>query len=257
MNKNFFIALFVIISLLYVFNINSYVLDKVTNISNNIKSKYIDTIVNSSNFISKYFNQATIINELLEENKELKQYKILYETTVTELENISHLFNWSIVNEPSLKLTKVISYKQPTDFTQVWIDYNLQDENKIVGLILDQYAAGIALKSDNKTLALLNGNEKANYGVLIGDEKATGITHEINKDGNILIKYIPLWQNFKVGDIVTTSGMDGIFLEGLLVGEIVSITEGINTYEAYMKPYASPTKERFLYVCDIVKSTSE
>ncbi|MDY0327349.1 MAG: rod shape-determining protein MreC [Arcobacteraceae bacterium] len=249
MNKNFFIILFIGIALLYIFNINNYISSVFTSFTNGIKGKYIDTFVDSGNFIAKYFNQANAIEELRNENQELKEYRLLYESSVKELEHISQVLTWESFGKPDLTLTKVISYKQANDPSQMWIDYEIGD--KIVGLIYDNYAAGIAIGHENKTLALLNNNEKANYGVLIGEEKATGITHGGDNMGNVLIKYIPLWQNFAVGDKVYTSGMDGIFFEGLLVGEIISIKEGVNTYEAYMKPYVSPSKKRFFYVCEI------
>ncbi len=256
MSKNFFIAVFFGIALLYIFNINTYVSDVFSSVSNGIKTKYLDVFIKSGNFFSKYFNQASTIEALRLENQELKEYRLLYEDLHSESKHIYEVLGWQKFVYPELALTRVVSYKSPNDLSQVLIDYPLE-EGKIVGLIFDNYAAGIAMSVDGKTLALLNNNEKANYGVMIGEEKATGITHGSDNMGNILIKYIPLWQNFKVGDIVYTSGMDGIFYEGLKVGEIIGIKEGVNTYEAYMKPYVASSKKRFFYICDLKNSQKE
>lgn len=250
MSKNFFIAIFITIALVYIFNLNNAIVNKFTTFTNSIKGKYIDSFVDSGNFVTKYFDQANTIEELRKSNQELKEYKLLYQASIKELEHIASVLTWEKFSHPNLSLTRVISYKNPNDSSQIWIDYPLEHE-QIVGLVFDNYAAGIAISYENKSLALLNHNEKSNYGVLIGEEKATGITYGSDNEGNILIKYIPLWQNLKVGDIVYTSGMDGIFFEGLLVGEIVSIKEGVNTYEAYMKPFVSSSTKRFFYVCDI------
>ncbi|NLO18102.1 MAG: rod shape-determining protein MreC [Arcobacter butzleri] len=256
MNKNFFIAIFLGIALLYIFNIDSYFYYKFTTVGNNLKDRYLDIFIKSGNFVTKYFDQANNIQTLQDENQELKKYKLLYEDLKVDSKYLYDVLSWQKYIYPELRLTKVISYKNPKDQTQIWIDFPLE-KDKIVGLIFDNYAAGIAVNKNNKTLALLNNNEKSNYGVIIGEEKATGITHGGDEMGNILIKYIPLWQNFKIGDIVYTSGTDGIFYEGLKVGEIISIKEGVNTYEAYMKPYVVSTKKRFFYICELKKEEQE
>lgn len=250
MSKKVLLFLAVVITLAYLFDITSRVSNLFVNISNSIKNVYVETFVKSSNFISKYFDQANIIEELRKENQTLKEYKLLYEAVSTELENISNVVTWGKFDNIELHLTRVVSYKSPNDMSQVWIDYDLSPD-KIVGLIFDNYAAGIAIVSENRTLALLNHNQKSNYGVIIGNERATGITYGGDEHGNILIRYIPLWQSFKVGDIVYTSGMDGIFYEGLMVGEIVSIKQEVNTFEATMKPYVKPSNKRYFYICDI------
>jgi cell shape-determining protein MreC len=78
-------------------------------------------------------------------------------------------------------------------------------------------SSAIALKQDNKTIALLNQNKKCNYTVFIGKKQVPGITSGVTKDNKMLIKFIPIWKHINIDDEVITSGMDKIFPYGIKV----------------------------------------
>ena len=44
-------------------------------------------------------------------------------------------------------------------------------------------------------------------------------------DGNLTMKYVDRTEDVKPGDAVVTSGMDGIFPRGLLVGQITQVSQ--------------------------------
>jgi rod shape-determining protein MreC len=44
------------------------------------------------------------------------------------------------------------------------------------------------------------------------------------EDG-LIMKYVDRTEDVKAGDVVITSGMDGIFPRGLLVGEVVKVSQ--------------------------------
>lgn len=246
MNKFIFFLVFVAISLGYIFE-----LDKViaTNFNpfTSIKKFYIDTSISIVNTTQKYFYQVTTIQTLQKENADLKTYKILYQSANNRLNNIKENLGVKKEYEEKVTFSHVLSYISFDDFTKVWLDYTMED-SKILGLISKNYAAGIVVNDNNKAKALLNGNEKCNYAVFIGNNKAPGIIHTSGKQGLLKIKYIPIIYEVNEGDEVITSGMDNIFFEGLKVGKVLSITKMQDMQEALIQPYAHVLKEENFFI---------
>ncbi len=247
MRKFFFVVLFLIIGLSYLFEVDKIIARKFTFL-NDIKLAYINTVVDISTTVEKYFNQLNRIDKLEEENKDLKNYKALYLTTQKELNTIKNFLDENTNNQDSstTKQTRVLSYMSFDDFTKVWLDYEKKD-NSILGLISNNYAAGIVVKQDGKAVGLLNGNEKCSYAVFIGDKQTPGII-TARKDNTVEIRFIPLWSEISVGDEVITSGMDNIFVKGLKVGKITKIENRPNMQIASIKMYANVLKNKYFYV---------
>lgn len=246
MNKFVFLILFLCVSLAYIFNIDKLIARNFVAF-NNIKEFYIQKMLNVSNTIEKYFDQANSIEVLRTDNKKLAKYEILYSSKSNELYDIQEKTEKLSIKNESLNLVKVLSYVDFNDFTKVWLDLNKNDD-KILGLISNNYAAGIVIQKDLKAQAILNGNDKSNYAVFIGKENAPGITHGIENSPNIIAKYIPIWIDINIGDEVITSGMDNIFFKGLKVGKVVGINKMADMQEAVIRPYAQVLKQRFFHV---------
>ena len=134
-----------------------------------------------------------------------------------------------------LAKTVVISYVDFSDFSRVILDFTKNDD-KIRGLVFDNMAAGIVLPYKNKHIALLNNNEKCGYSVNIGAVKAPGVTAGIRHTNLLSVKFIPVWMKISIGDEVTTSGMDGIFFEGLKVGKVIKVERKPMYQEATVMP---------------------
>jgi rod shape-determining protein MreC len=247
MRKLLFILLFIIVGLGYLFKVDELIIKKFT-FFNDLKLSYIDKVINISTTIEKHFDQANTIDKLKIENNELKEYKILYTTTQKQLDIIKDF----IINintqelKPKIELVKVLSYINFNDFTKVWLDQERTDD-QILGLITEDYAAGIVVNKDGRSVALLNGNKECSYAVFIGENKVPGIVTS-SKDGkDLLIKFIPIWSEIKKGDEVITSGMDNIFFEGLKVGIISEVTNLPDMKIAIVKPYANVLKKKYFY----------
>lgn len=247
MRKFLFIILFLIVSLLYLFDADKLIVKKFT-FFNDLKLSYINKVIGISTSIEKYFNQASSIEKLRTENDELKEYKILYTATQKQLDIIKEFISTNDTNQskPNINLAKVLSYINFNDFTKVWLDQEKEDES-ILGLITEEYAAGIVVKENGKSVALLNGNKECSYAVFIGEDKVPGIVTS-SKDGkNLTIQYIPIWAEIKIGDEVITSGMDNIFFEGLKVGRISEEGKRPDMQTAIVKPYANVLKKKYFY----------
>jgi len=246
MNKLLFLLLFIVAIGLYIFNIDQSVTNKF-NFVNDIKKYYSEKLINTEAALNKYFSQVKTIENLSVENEELKKYKTLYIDLKTTIDRINDSKTTIIQNHGELKHVKVLSYVNFDDYTKVWLDVKKSDK-KIEALISKNYAAGIVISQTGQALALLNGNEKSNYAVFIGENKAPGIVHGLEKSNLIVAKYVPIWIDIKEGDEVITSGMDDIFFEGLQVGKVISIKKMADMQEATIEPYINAIKESYFYV---------
>lgn len=213
---------------------------------NNFKKYYVQKMVSLEKTISTYFNQVNNISKLQEENAQLKKYEILATKTSHELDSLNKILSHNELSNVQLSFTNVLSYVNFDDFTKVWLDFPKPDK-KILGLISNNYAAGIIKQVSGKSLGLLNGNPKANYAVYIGITKAPGIVHGEHQH-LLVIKYIPIWMTINVNDEVITSGMDNIFFEGLKVGKVVKINKMADMQEAYVAPYINVLNQKHFYV---------
>lgn len=246
MTKALFFIVLILTGFIYIFNVDKPVSDKLTFI-NSFKQAYVSQILKISDFAQKHLNQASTIESLKKQNEELEQFRTLSINATTTLTNLISSYSTLSKTKDNIELTKVISYVDFDDFTKVWLDTPKKDD-QIQGLISENFTAGIVVNRAGKSLALLNGNDKCNYAVYLGDKKAPGIVHGYDKHNHLKVKFIPVWIDIKVGDEVITSGMDNIFFEGLKVGRIVSLNKMADMQEAIIVPYAKVLKEKFFYI---------
>ena len=239
MRKFIFVLLFIIASLSYLFEVDELLVKKFS-FFNDLKVSYINKVISISSSIEKHFDQAKKIEDLSIENNELKEYKILYNGAQKQLNAVKEfLVNVDLnQSQPKIELVKVLSYVSFNDFTKVWLDKIPEDDN-ILGLITENYAAGILVNKDGRSVGLLNGNKDSSYATFIGEGKAPGIITSSKSEEELLIKYIPIWAEINKGDEVITSGMDNIFFEGLKVGRIIEVTSLPDMKIATVKPYVN------------------
>jgi len=216
--------------------INSTIQSPLVTFLNNIKISYHNTMKAIENTIDEHFYQAQEIKNL---RSKLKQYNTL-QTEVKaikkQIKNIENENNTTISIDPRTSLVHTIAYQKFGNFNRVWLDVKDYNSSKIYGLIYQDKVAGIVIPKDNKPLALLNGDIKSTYAVSIGKEAAPGIAHG-NNDASVVVSFIPTWHTIKIGDEVTTSGLDNIFFQGLKVGKVVSITKSQGYQRAVIQQY--------------------
>ncbi|MEA2017312.1 MAG: rod shape-determining protein MreC [Campylobacterota bacterium] len=249
MNKKFLLFLLVItIAILYLFSVEKLISKNLNTLNSSIKSNYINVLVLMNESVNKYFNQLDYIEQLKNENIRNLQYKLLYEKKSKELQEINK--NIDIHIEPKLiyKKVRVLSYFKFNDHSKVILDKKIK-ENKISALITyDGFSAGIVVNKNNKSIAYLNQHKRCNYTVFIGETNTPGITSGIQNDGNIIVKYVPIWKDVKIDDEVITSSMDSIFPYGVKVGKVIDIIIHENTKNVIVSPYADTLGNRDYYL---------
>ena len=231
-----FLAL-LIIGLFQIPVVKKYTLES----ANSLKNSFSSFVTSVKETYNEYIEQKNTLQNLLEENKYLKDEIQKIAVKYATCKDIKY---FKKVKFPNVVFTQVISYAALPDFTQVYINY---DKPFTIprGLVYNNLAAGIAVKHySNYSLALLNSNEKTSYTVYIGKNKIPGIFYgKINT-----IKYIPKFKPVKIGDIVITSGLDGVFYQGALVGKVVEVVEKKLYQEAKIKLFYNDLNPEFFYV---------
>jgi len=187
--------------------------------------------------ITFYHNQAKKIEELKKENLLLQKKLAWFESFYQNCKDLK------LVKDSKLYLVKVISYANLPDFSQIYVKFV---SNKYpVGLVYNNLAAGVLVKRvGNYSLGLLNSNKKTTYTVLIGKKEIPGIFY--GKEN--IIKFIPKFKKINEGDLVITSGLDGIFYKGAKVGIITSIEDKKLYQEAKVKLFYNNLAPNYLYV---------
>lgn len=203
---------------------------------------------------NKYITQAKTIHLYKEKLKNYEKLELELMHTRNELDALS-VFDTqqAFVNDARFFPARAYSYVSMGDSNRVWIDFDVSNYAKdhILGIVQDNKALGIAVIYDGKLMGLLNGERKSSYSVLIGDEKIPAIVHSSAVDSRyITADFIPSWRKVDIGDQVVTSGLDGIFIEGISVGEVVSVNHDFGYISAEIKPYAQRSRLGYLWLID-------
>ena len=238
MNKKYLILLllgFVLIFFLFK--------TQITEFFNFLKLNFNRMETNIYSELNAFQNQSLQIKKLKNENRFLKNKIAYLNSVVYNCRDFKKL-----IKDSNLTLSKTISYASLPDFSMIYIDYKPKGKFP-KGLVYNNLAAGIVVKSaGDYSLALLNSNKKTSYTVYIldGNNSVPGIFY-----GKIdTIKYIPKFKTVKKGDLVITSGLDGIFYKGAKVGVVENIKETNLYKEAKIKLFYNDLEPNYFYVVD-------
>ena len=214
-------------------------------INNKILTTYVEMKNNLEDTINEHIAQKEEIIKLRAENQKLQKSAILSLAFASKLNELIKENN-STGYDPSVKLVKSIGYSNLNDYGKVWIEFDDFNKSKIYGLLHQGYAAGIMIQSDGHPQGLMLSDPKSIFSVYVGSQKMPGVAHGNRKE--VLVKYISQWLQPKVGDEVTTSGLDGIFFEGVKVGIVTEVIEEESSKTAVVKPYATPNVPAYMHV---------
>jgi len=223
--------------------------NKALNFSNNIKSTFVTQKKSLTDAISTHFHQQEQIKLLQEKIQELEPKASL---TVAFASKLNHLLKETDLStyHPQLHLVQVLGFQRMQDKNRLWLEFPSFKKEKNYGLIYKGYTAGIIREQGNKPLAILQSDKESLFSVFIGKNKIQGIAFGAKE--NIIIEYIPSYENPQVGDEVTTSGNDRIFYEGIKVGKVISIEKKDMYRIATVKPYVNPKQAHFFYAVEVV-----
>jgi len=232
----------------YIFKIDKIIVIEFTNYSNDIQSSYNSYINQALVYKNNYINQQNTILNLQNSINKNNNFELLHKISNEKVNNLEKIISLK-PNQTNIQYVEVLSYDNLNDFSKVILDTNLREDNSIRALATtDGYSAGIVVQEYNKVIAYLNPNNKCNYAVFIGKNSAPGITSGTNKNGEMIIKHVPIWYKVNLNDEVITSGMDNIFPKGLKLGTVSSIKENSTTKTIFVKAYKNILSNKYFYI---------
>lgn len=243
MNKK--IKILFIIGILVLISLNFGTKDYLLNFTAKISNLSYNSFIYVRNLISEHFNQVYEIQTLRKQNQELEYSAQLLNTFATKLNEILKDSN-STKFSPKISRIKTLNYQKIGIYDKFYVDFRDFNKSKIYGLINQGNSAGILIESEDKPLAILQSSSDCVFAVYIGDERIPGVATGNGK--NLIVNLIPRYLEPKIGDIVYTSGNDGIFFAGVPVGKIEKISDDNLYKSAEILPFNEANLPAFLYV---------
>jgi rod shape-determining protein MreC len=221
-------------------------------LSQSIKLVYLNQIQRIDQSITEHIDQKNTIIRLQRENRYYERELLTMHQVADEYSNLVREQNSSLKTLPAISLVRSISYVRMGDPHKLWIEMDRFDPKQVYGLLYRGYAAGIVVSNNNRPMALLNGDIKSTYAVSVGRSMAPGIVRG-NNERHLVVDFIPTWVPIAIGDEVTTSGLDQIFLSGLQVGKVISISRASGYQSAVLEPYFYAKKPAYFHIINKVR----
>ena len=210
-----------------------------------ILAKYVEVKMDIEERISEHVSQKEEIARLKAENQNLQKSAVLSIAFAAKLNDILKEHK-AKEYQPNVALVRTIGYANLNDYGKVWLDFEDFNSSRIYGLLSQGYVAGIVIANDGHPQGLMVSDPKAIFAVYVGNQKMQGVTQGNRKE--ILVRYISQWLQPQVGDEVVTSGLDGIFFEGIKVGVVTQVMEEESSKTVVVKPYIEPHIPSYMHV---------
>jgi len=192
--------------------------------------------------VSKHFKEDN--NITIDELNRLQSQIVKLENENKSLENRNEYLN-SIIGEEKYEyksqIAKTVIYKNNTFNNVFSINRGLNDGIKAGDpIIKNNILIGKVSKVNFKSsIAILLTNINSRIPVKIGTKKFTAIlVGNPSSKNNLSLTFLPKEYSFKSGDLIYTSGIDGVLPERLLIGEI----QFDQNKQVFVKPYYDITE---------------
>ena len=208
------------------------------------------TTVSSS--VTGFFQSFANLRSAQSENDLLKQRIQELEVEVKQKEDLTAENERlkSLLNLKDQSNYKILTAKVIGRDASVWFDSSIINRGSLDGVELNMPVVadgGIigrvtAVSPLTAQIDLITKNKSGLGGVIgeISTSNALGVVSGTSKKDLLEMRYVPGSVEVKVGDIVYTSGQDGIFPAGLKIGEIVEVGSGSTTtpHQILIRPSA-------------------
>lgn len=270
-NKKHYIKVAVLIILITISILNP----SVTNFSSNITRTVSKPIYDISSFINYELEEIvdyTIgkksnrdrVNELTQENQKLLQENIQLKDIINNSEALKKEFEF--VNKVETKSARVISMNSGEYFSKFTINKGAKDGIKRGDIVLSDYSS----KSDNIVGALLGRidevshntalvstilDEKYNFTFIHSKSRGFGIVND-RVLGQFTGHMFDVNEKVEVGDLIYTSGIGGIYKNGIYIGKIKEVKLSDDKITKFVK-IDSPINFKKIYKVFVISNQGE
>lgn len=191
--------------------------------------------------ISNYFISISSLRSAQDENGQLKQHVQELEVEIKQKQELA-AENSRLKSLLELKETskyKVLTARIIGRDPSAWFDSSIVNRGSLDGVMLNMpivtdggLVGRVTAVSPLTAQVDLITRDKSGLGAVIGqigESSALGVVSGTSKKDLLEMKYVPGYVDVQVGQMVFTTGQDGIFPAGLKVGEIVSVVQGSAT----------------------------
>lgn len=196
-------------------------------------------------------NQATIntvrVNELEIENSTLRQ-----QLDYTQA-NPDYLLSGATVLEDNTDQARVLGQDPTTLLNYIVIDQG-KAENVAVGMPVITPAGLVGRISEvgeHWSRVLLITDPSSSVNAVVQSTRATGIIQGQGQGNDLLVmRYLPLGEAVKEGDLILTSGIGGAFPKRLVIGQVVQVNQRPTDLftEAIIRPSADMSRLEYVLV---------
>lgn len=158
---------------------------------------------------------------------ELEQQAVrLAEVEETD-KRLGDLLNFRSSLEGNLQAAQIIGRDPFPWFSTMTIDRGESDGVHKTMAVLSPFGVvgQVMATSAHSARVLLLTDHNSGIDAIVQRSRARGIV-EGALDGGCLMKYLKRGEDVEVGDRIVTSGLDGIFPKGIIVGEVTHVTRG-------------------------------
>ncbi len=188
--------------------------------------------IDSYDYVSNNLN-----NELVEENTELKNL-----LKITESLNEFAIINGTVIERNTSYWFNTLTINKGTD-DGIEEDMAVITSGGLIGSIdkVSKYSATVKLITSNSITNKISVTLKSK-------DKVTNKVLSTDSNNNLIVTGIPNDYNIAIGDIVETSGLSEKFPKGIIIGNVVKVTEDNygSSKVAYIK--LSSNIDNFRYV---------
>ena len=209
-------------------------------------------ITTISSVVMEYFEYVVNLRSAQSENDKLKQKIQELEVEVQESKELT------VENK---RLKSLLGLKQEPDYeilpaqiigrdTSVWFNTAVVNRGSLDGVKLNMpvvvnggLIGRITAVSPLTAQIDLITRDKSGMGAIIGELGSSNVLGVVKGTGLrdlVEMNYVPGYETVNVGDIVYTTGQDGIYPPGLKLGEVVEVRSGSTTvsHQIFIRPSA-------------------
>lgn len=202
--------------------------------------------------VTEFFQSIVNLRSAQSENDRLRQRIQELEVEVQQKEDLS---------DENERLNSLLALKEQSDYkilpariigrdASVWFDSSIINRGSLDGVDVNMpvvTGGGLVGRVTDVSpltaqVALITKTESGLGGVIgeLGNSNSLGVIRGTSKSDLLEMRYVPGSVEVKVGDMVYTTGQEGIFPPGLKIGEIVEVSSGSATtpHQILIRPSA-------------------